>query len=69
MTKGPEEDSRRGGYDFSRTVNYYALLIAVIGCVNLWIYWSRGSTLTLVLAVFCFVCVVAWLVVARRMVR
>jgi hypothetical protein len=69
MTKGPEDEARRGGYDFTRTVNYYALLIAVIGCVNLWIYWSRGNTLTLVLAVFCFVCVVAWLVVARRVLR
>ena len=56
-------------HDFKRTVNYYALLIGVIACVNLWIYWSTGGTLTLVLAIFCFVCLAAWLVFARRMLR
>ena len=56
-------------HDFNRTVNYYALLIGVVGCVNLWIYWTTRGRLTLVLAVVCFVCLVVWLVVAKRMLR
>jgi membrane protein YdbS with pleckstrin-like domain len=57
------------GADATRTVHYYALLIGVIGCVNLWIYWVQASKWSLVLAVVCFVCVVAWLIFARRFVR
>jgi len=55
--------------DFKRTVNYYALLIGVIACVNLWIYWSTRGTLTLVLAIVCFVCLAGWLLFARRLIR
>ena len=61
--KSPEK------HDFQRTVNYYAMLIGVIACVNFWLYWIQGSKLTLGLAFFCLVCLVAWLLVARRVLR
>jgi hypothetical protein len=55
--------------DFRRTVNYYAMLIGVIACVNFWLYWVQGSRLTLGLAFFCLVCLVGWLVAANRVLR
>lgn len=45
------------------------MLIAVIACVNFWLYWVQGSRLTLVFAIVCSACVVGWLVVANRIVK
>ena len=64
-----DDKKTQTGADATRTVHYYALLIGVIGCVNLWIYWVQGSTWSLGLAVVCVVLLVAWLIFARRFVR
>jgi hypothetical protein len=61
-------DDKRQQHDVKRTVHYYALLIGVIACVNFWTYWLQGSKLTLALACFCVLCLVGWLVVAKRLV-
>ena len=61
--KAPEK------YDFQRTVNYYAMLIGVIACVNFWLYWVQGSKLELAFGFFCLVCLVVWLVVARLVLK
>jgi hypothetical protein len=63
--KGPAQ--RRN--DLSRTVQFYALLIGVVGCANLWIYWAGGSKLSLALGIFAFVCLAGWLVYAKRVLR
>jgi hypothetical protein len=63
-----KEDERRK-HDLSRSVNYYALLIGVVACVNFWLYWANGSRLTLGLAIVCLVCLAGWLVAARRILR
>ncbi len=55
--------------DFKRTANYYALLIGVIACVNFWIYWIQGSRLSLLLGIFCVVCVAGWLIAVRRVLK
>lgn len=65
--KAKETTQRRN--DLSRTVQFYALLIAVVGCANLWIYWAGGSKLSLALGIFAFVCLAGWLVYARKVVR
>lgn len=64
-----EKDGKSAGADATRTVHYYALLIGVVGCVNVWIYWIQASRWSLVLAIVCFVCLVVWLVLARRIMR
>jgi hypothetical protein len=64
-----DDNKARAGADATRTIHYYALLIAVIGCVNLWIYWVQGGKWSLGLAIFCLVCLAAWLIFARRFVR
>lgn len=71
MAKEKDEASRdqSAKHDLSRTVQFYALLIAVIGCANLWIYWSGGSKLSLALGIFAFVCLGAWLLYARTVLR
>lgn len=55
--------------DLSRTVQFYSLLIAAVGCANLWIYWVGGSRLSLGLGVVAFVCLAAWLLYARSVLR
>ena len=68
MAEGKDDEARRARqqrHDLSRTVQYYGLLIGVIGCVNVWLYWANGSIATLVLAVVCFVALAGWLVYAR----
>jgi hypothetical protein len=72
MVEGKDDEARRARqqrHDLSRTVHYYGLLIGVIGCVNVWIYWANGSIPTLVLAIVCFVALVGWLVYARTVLR
>lgn len=64
-----DEKNDRRQHDFNRTINYYALLIGVIACANFWIYWLQGSRLTLGLAIVCLVCLVVWMIVARRLLR
>ena len=72
MPEGKDDEARRvrqQRHDLSRTVQYYGLLIAVIGCVNIWIYWINGAIPSLVLGGVCFVALVGWLVYARTVLR
>ncbi len=69
--QGPtgSDDDEKTRHDLNRTVQHYALLMGVIGCVNLWLYWAEGMTLSLWLGIGCFVCLVAWVLFARRSMR
>lgn len=69
MTKnepGRETTDEQKRHDVNRAVQHYALLMGVIGCMNLWLYWSEGLRFSLWLAIGCFVCLVAWVLYARR---
>ena len=63
-TGGGDDEKTR--HDLNRTVQHYALLMGIIGCVNLWLYWADGMRLSLWLGIGCFVCLVAWVLFARR---
>jgi hypothetical protein len=65
----PSRKKQPQPYDFRRTVQYYALLIGVIACLNFWLYWIRGSKLALALGFFCILCLVGWLVAARMVLK
>lgn len=62
-------DRERRRHETARSAQFFSLLIAAIGAINLLIYLERGSRLALVVVVIAVVALVGWVLYTRRVLR
>lgn len=65
--RSQDDQKQQPAPEMRRTISFYAMLMAAVGCVNIWIYWARDNKLSLVVAIVAFVGMVGWLIGARTL--
>jgi hypothetical protein len=64
-----EREKSKQRHAVARSVYIYALLIAALLVLNLFLYWERGTILSLAVAVVSGIALLGYIVYARKVLR